>query len=326
MIEHFKRVLQIEGEALFQCLERLKNPTEVVALLEALEIFKKTLNEGGKILLTGIGKSGKIAEKIAATLASTGSSALFIHPTEALHGDLGHVRPQDSLLALSHTGNTQELLDFVRVLKNNFGIPVIGLGGNPQSQLAGYCNAWIDGSVAQEACTLQLAPTASTTLALALGDAFAITLMKLRGGDTQDFAKNHPGGGLGKRLSLKVETLMHKGEEIPGLPPQASMDEVLLTATQKKLGTVLVIENGKLLGIITDGDLRRALKHREKIFQFCASEVMTQKPVFVYSHWLASQALELMENRPSKISVLPVLNEQDTLVGILHIHDILRAL
>ena len=277
------------------------------------------------MIITGVGKSGKIGQKIAATLSSTGSLALFLHPTEGLHGDLGVIRPQDSVLALSHTGNTDELLRLIPSIKK-MGVPVVGLGGNPSSRLASECDAWIDAYVENEACPHNLAPTSSTTLALALGDAIALALMQVRGFDAQSFAQIHPGGALGKRLNLKVSDLMHQGDQVPILGPQAPMEEVVLVSTKKGLGAVLVVEQGKLLGIITDGDLRRFLQYREKFFQFKAEQVMTPKPVTAQPEMMALAALQLMENRPSQISVLPVVDQDGNWKGLLRLHDLVRTL
>ncbi|MBI3534661.1 MAG: KpsF/GutQ family sugar-phosphate isomerase [Deltaproteobacteria bacterium] len=324
MFNHISPPDSIKQDAITQCVERLNIPNNSEQAIKALKLFKKTLDEDGKIILTGLGKSGKIAQKIASTLSSTGSYAIFLHPTEALHGDLGLAHQNDVLFALSNTGNTPELLELIAVLKSR-GLTTVCLGGNPNSQLAHKADLWIDAFVDKEACTHQLAPTASTTLALALGDAVAITLMKMRGIEPSEFAKNHPGGALGKRLSCTVEALMHKGDEIPLVLPNASFDEIIIVATQKKLGTVLIVENQKLLGIITDGDLRRVLKlHREKLFQMTASELMHTNPITAQPQMLAKDALDLMEKRTSKISALPVINTEQKLVGILHLHDVVK--
>ncbi len=321
VLENIIRVLVLEAESILECTRRLKT-SEVE---KAIALFMRALDQGGKIIVTGVGKSGKVGQKIASTLSSTGSFAVFLHPTEGIHGDLGIVSQKDVILALSYTGNTDELLKLIPSLES-LGTPIVGLGGSFRSQLAEKCDAWIDASVVQEACPHNLAPTSSTTLALALGDAIAVTLMKLRGFDSVNFAKNHPGGGLGKKLSLTVESLMHQGSSLPQVALIASMDEVILTSTSGKLGTVLVVEGRKLLGIITDGDLRRALKHREKLFELRAKDIMKADPVTVSPDALAQSALEMMENRVSKISVLPVVNSNQEVVGILHIHDVVHAL
>ena len=234
------------------------------------------------------------------------------------------VRSSDIILALSYTGNTEELVRLVPSFKQ-MGVRVIGLGGNSHSSLASLCDLWIDASVPSEACPYNLVPTTSTTLALAIGDAIAITLMQLRGFDSQAFAENHPGGSLGRRLSLKVEDLMHSGDAVAVVGSDASMEEVVIVSTQKKLGAVLVVQQNYLLGIITDGDIRRSLKHREKFFQLQAKDVMVSQPITALPDMKADAALQLMEDRPSQISVLPVVDGQGRWKGLLRIHDLVRS-
>ena len=318
------RVLQLESQAILECSQRLLHGKAAQALEKAVTLLHRALENGGKIIVTGVGKSGKVGQKIAATLSSTGSLAMFVHPTEGLHGDLGVVRSQDVVLALSYTGNTHELVQLLPSFKSR-KIPVIGMGGNAQSKLAVACDAWIDAGVEHEACPHNLAPTTSTTLAMALGDALAITLMQLRGFDSTAFAQNHPGGSLGKRLNLRVEDLMHSGDEVPVVGPRALMEEVIIVSNLKKQGAVLVVEGPRLLGIITDGDLRRSLQHREKFFQLKAEEMMTQNPVTTHVGMMAQAALRLMEDRPSQIGVLPVVDEHGNWKGILRLHDLVRA-
>jgi arabinose-5-phosphate isomerase len=319
------RVLKMEGEAILNCMSRLKDSKRASQLTLAFSLFQKSLSSGGKIVLTGVGKSGKIAQKIAATLCSTGSLAVYIHPTEGLHGDLGLVQSGDVVLALSNTGNTDEVVRLLPTLKNQ-GVAVVGMGGNLNSKLAESCDAWIDAEVENEACPHNLAPTTSTTLALALGDAIAITLMQLRGFDEKSFARNHPGGGLGKRLHLKVQDLMQSGKTLPLLGPTARMEQVIVVSTEKKLGAVLIVERNQLLGIITDGDLRRALQHKEKFFSMTAEQVMTKNPVTADAQMMAQEALKLMEERPSQISVLPVVDSENNYQGLLRLHDLLRSI
>ena len=318
------RVLRLEGKAILDCAERMKEKGPAAQLQKAIACFKRSLDQGGKIVVTGVGKSGKVGQKIAATLCSTGSLAVYLHPTEGLHGDIGVVCSNDSVLALSNTGNTDELLRLFPSLKR-LGVSVIGIGGNPSSKLAVECDVWIDAQVETEACPHNLAPTTSTTLAQALGDALAVTLMQVRGFDAQSFAQNHPGGSLGKRLSLRVADLMHQGERVPVLGQQASMEEVIILSTQKQLGGVLVVDGERLLGIITDGDIRRSLRHREKFFQLKAGEVMTPHPVTAQPQMMAQEALQLMEDRPSQISVLPVVDEAGHWKGLIRLHDLVRT-
>jgi arabinose-5-phosphate isomerase len=317
------RVLKLEGESILLASKRLGSSEAQREIGAAVAFLQKALSSGGKIIVTGVGKSGKVGQKIAATLCSTGSMAIFVHPTEGLHGDLGLVSSKDAVLALSYTGNTEELISLLPSLKS-LGVPVIGVGGNSRSKLASSSSAWIDASVEQEACPHNLAPTSSTTLALAIGDAIAVALMKLREFDAEAFAQNHPGGSIGKKLHLCVGDVMHRGDDVARVGPGASMDEVVVVSTQKKLGAVLVVDGERLEGIITDGDLRRALKHREKFFQLKASDVMTAKPVTANMEMKAVTALELMENRPSQISVLPVTDGAGHWKGILRLHDLVR--
>ena len=276
--------------------------------------------------MIGLGKSGKVAQKIAATLSSTGSPSLYLHPTEALHGDIGMLGSNDAAIALSYTGNTEEMVRLIPSLKS-LRIPVIGLGGNKDSQLANRCDFWIDGSVRQEACPHNLAPTTSTTLAMALGDALAVALMKVRGFDASSFARNHPGGALGRRLTLRVTDVLHRDDQVPVVGLDASVDEVIVKSTQKKLGAVLVSgPDRKLEGIITDGDIRRALTLREKFFSLKARDIMTRSPVSATPEMMAQQALELMENRPSQISVLPVVDDRGNWIGLVRLHDLIKSL
>ncbi|MEN9723184.1 MAG: hypothetical protein RJB38_1170 [Pseudomonadota bacterium] len=320
----FIQALEIETQALSKSLERFRtDPQSRAQLALALELLGSGLKRGGKIVVTGVGKSGKIANKIAATLASTGSIAIFLHPTEGLHGDLGMITPADVVLALSHTGNTEELLRLVPSLKA-LGVPLIGLGGNPDSQLARSAHAWIDARVEQEACPHNLAPTSSTTLALALGDALAVTLMKIRGFDQRAFALNHPGGSLGRRLQLKVQDVMHPLSVTPLVSPQDSVEKILEEAGKRNFGAVLVVEGPRLAGIVTDGDLRRALRHRESFFHLRAQDIMTPTPVTTTPESMAYEALEQMENRPSQIKELPVVDSQGQVLGLVRLHDLVR--
>lgn len=319
----------MEGQAILRCAEKLEHSSaegEVAreSIRKSLVLMQKSLMSGGKIVVTGVGKSGKVGQKIAATLCSTGSLAIFLHPTEGLHGDLGVLRESDVVLLFSYTGNTEELVKLLPTIRGK-AIPVIGIGGNAQSKLAIQCDTWIDGFVEQEACPHNLAPTSSTTLALALGDALAMALMQLRGFDADAFAHNHPGGSLGRRLSLRVADVMQKGDAVPTVISSASMDEVVVAATKRPLGGVLVVDGARLLGFITEGDIRRALKHREKFFDLKAHEVMTAKPISVGPETMAKAALELMENRPKPINLLPVIDEQGNWRGIVRVHDLISS-
>ncbi len=319
------RVLELEARAIDACAARLKTPAGGQAFAQAIAAIEECLAKNGKLIVTGLGKSGKVAQKIAATLSSTGSLALYLHPTEGLHGDLGIVTERDVVLAISYTGNTEELLQLAPSLKAR-GARLIALAGNGASRLVQTSDFWLDGSVEQEACPHNLAPTASTTLALALGDAIAVTLMKRRGFAAEEFARNHPAGSLGRRLNWRVHDVMHSGATVAVVAPDAPMDEVIVRSTEKKLGAVLVIEGTRLAGIITDGDLRRALSHREKFFQMKAREVMTASPVTVTPETMAADALALMRDRPSQIAVLPVIDSAGNWKGLVRLHDLVRSL
>lgn len=325
-VSEIVRVLKIEGQAILHSIERIESSQAGKEIRKGMTLLYDALARGGKIVVTGIGKSGKVGQKIAATLNSTGSLAVFLHPTEGLHGDLGVVVSGDVILALSYTGNTEELIRLLPSLRSR-QIPVVAITGNAQSKLATQADAWIDGFVSQEACPHNLAPTSSTTLALALGDAIAITLMQMRGFDPNAFARNHPGGSLGSRLTLQVQDVMHTGDQLPQLGPQALMDEVAIVLTQYKMGGVLICDSDQnLLGLITEGDLRRALQHRDQFFELRAQDVMTRQPVTVTPQMMAIAALDLMRNRPSQISVLPVVAEKGRVEGILRLHDLIQSL
>jgi arabinose-5-phosphate isomerase len=318
------RVLELEGNAILECSRRLRAGEASKGFTQTVEWCRSALDQGGKVVITGIGKSGKIGQKIAATLCSTGSLAVYLHPTEGLHGDLGLIRSGDVVIALSYTGNTEEVVRLVPILKSR-GAKVVGLGGNPHSKLAHECDSWIDAEVQQEACPHNLAPTTSTTLALALGDALAVALMGLRGFNAKSFAENHPGGSIGKKLSLKVADLLIPLTRVASVAPDALIDEVIQLATRKQLGAVLVVVDSQLVGIITDGDIRRSLSHREGFFQLKAKEIMTRSPIVARPDMMASEALRLMEDRPSQISVLPVVDPTNHALGLLRLHDLVQS-
>ena len=281
-----------------------------------MELLFKTK---GRVVLTGVGKSGLICKKIAATLSSTGTPAFFLHPTDAAHGDLGMVRGEDTVVAVSNSGETEELLSIIPIIKS-FGIPVIAITSNPESSLARLSDVVLNLHVKKEACPLNLAPTTSTTATLALGDALAAALMKLKGFTSSDFKRLHPGGKLGIRLS-RVKDLMRKGKEIPAVSPETPVKEVIYEISSKKLGATLVVDNEKkLIGIITDGDLRRAFE-RGFGLNSKAKEIMTEKPKVINGELFAEEALKIMEE--NKITVLPVINKEGKVVGIVHLHDIL---
>lgn len=284
------------------------------------------LNSNGKVILTGVGKSGLIARKIAATLSSTGTLSIFLHPTEGLHGDVGIVRPGDVCILLSKSGETEELIAILPVLKK-IGATTVAITQNPRSELAKLSDIFLPLGDIKEAGLSGLTPTSSTTATLALGDALAIVLMTIRGFQPEDFAKLHPGGSLGKKLLLKVEDLMHSGDRNPTINANATVQEAITLLTTIPLGAISIVDDeGKLIGFFTDGDLRRSiLKYGSKVLLQPIESVMTKNPVTAHLGMLAIEALRLMENRPSQISVLPVIDEHRRVVGMLRLHDLLAA-
>ncbi|WP_424681912.1 KpsF/GutQ family sugar-phosphate isomerase [Frateuria sp. YIM B11624] len=278
----------------------------------------------GRLVVTGMGKSGHVGRKIAATLASTGTPSFFVHPGEASHGDLGMIQPDDVVLALSNSGETDELLFILPVIKRQ-GIPLIAITGNPKSSLAHQADVHLDASISSEACPLGLAPTASTTAALVMGDALAIALLEARGFTAEDFARSHPAGSLGRRLLLHISDIMHTGEGVPMVAPDASLTEALMEMTRKHLGMTAVVDaERRLLGVFTDGDLRRALDDEEVNLRGANVEaLMTRGPKTITSDKLAIEAAQLMEKH--QIHALLVVDEQQRVVGALNIHDLLRA-
>ncbi|MFM7396104.1 MAG: SIS domain-containing protein [Gammaproteobacteria bacterium] len=277
----------------------------------------------GRVVVTGMGKSGHIAGKIAATLASTGTPAFFMHPAEASHGDLGMITRDDVVLALSNSGETPEILALLAPIAR-LGVPLIALTGNAGSTLAREARAHLDVGVAEEACPLNLAPTASTTATLAMGDALAVALLESRGFTTEDFARSHPGGSLGRRLLLRVSDVMRSGDAVPRVGPDTSMADGLLEMSRKGLGmTVVVDEAGRALGVYTDGDLRRSLDRRIDVHAARMREVMTTPCKHIGEHELAAEAVHLMETH--RITSLPVVNAAGVLVGALNVHDLLRS-
>lgn len=276
----------------------------------------------GRIIVTGMGKSGHIGKKIAATLASTGSPAFFLHPSEASHGDMGMVTAKDVVIALSNSGSTPEIVTILPLIKR-LGVPLITLTGNPQSLMAKEATVNIDVSVSNEACPLDLAPTSSTTAALVMGDALAIALLQARGFTADDFALSHPGGRLGRKLLLRVEDVMHTGDAIPKVTASTLLSDALVEVTQKKLGMTCIADNeDHLLGVFTDGDLRRTLDAKLNLHTCCISEVMSSQCKTTKPSTLAAEALQIMET--FKITSL-VVTDQEQIVGVVHMHDLLRA-
>lgn len=277
----------------------------------------------GRIIVMGVGKSGHIGKKIAATFASTGSPSFFIHPSEARHGDIGMITTKDSLLVLSNSGETEEIISIIPFIKR-LSIPLVVLSGNLSSTLAKAATIALNVGVEKEACPLGLAPTSSTTAALVMGDALAMALLEHRGFTEKDFALSHPGGRLGRRLLLKINELMHKHEEVPIISHQASLKEALVEMTRKKLGmTTVVDDQGQLLGVFTDGDVRRAFDNNADIQQTLIKNVMSNHPKVATPDMLAADALDILEN--FKITSLVVVDPLNRPIGVIHIHDILRA-
>ncbi|MGB8769627.1 MAG: KpsF/GutQ family sugar-phosphate isomerase [Candidatus Korobacteraceae bacterium] len=318
-------VVRIEAEALRALADRLAGPM-AAEFERAVELLYCC---AGRVVVTGMGKSGLIARKIAATLTSTGSPALFLHPAEALHGDLGMVVRGDVVLALSASGETGEILQLLATVKR-LGVPLITMtcdelhspGGDPRSPstLAQSADVALDCSVAHEACSLGLAPTASTTTMLGLGDALAVALSQRRGFKEEDFANLHPGGKLGKRY-LRVSALMHTGNAVPRVKPETTLSDVIYEMSRKGLGMTTVVEGEKLVGLISDGDLRRLLEqHGKKVFDLAAGECMTRSPRTVAPDVFAIAALDIMEQK--KITSLPVVDAAGYLLGVLHLHDL----
>jgi arabinose-5-phosphate isomerase len=315
-----QQVLRIESDAIAQTAQRLDRE-QVGRVVELVADCK------GKIVIIGVGKSGIIGQKIAATMTSAGTAALYLHPSDALHGGLGIVQPNDVVVVLSNSGETDEIVAMLPYLKNR-GVPIVAIVGNVNSTLARRADAVLDASVDKEACPLNLAPTTSTTVALAIGDALAMTVMQVKGLTPDDFAVNHPAGQLGKRLTLRVADLMHGDNETPVVGMGSSWVRVVRAISEGGLGAVCVIDwLGRLAGIITDGDLRRAIEQtsHESLAKLTGDDFMTRKPVVATPEMLAVDALRLMEERPSQISVLPVVDHDGMCVGLIRVHDIVRS-
>lgn len=310
-----KRVLKIERDALSSLIGRIDGRFE-----KALNLMYKTR---GRIIVTGMGKPGFIAQKISATLSSTGTPSLYLHPAEALHGDLGRVTRDDLILALSNSGETEEIIKFLPILKK-IGSKLIAMTGKPRSTLARFADCVIDTSVKREACPLGLAPTTSTTAMLAMGDALAVALLDKKGFREKDFAFYHPGGILGKRLILSVEDIMRKGHSNPVVKSNAKVKKVLLTITKARAGSASVVDAaGRLVGIFTDGDLRRHLEANPDLIDCEVSHVMTRNPTTITKDRLAAEAFDILRSR--RIDELPVVDEKGRPVGLLDVQDLLKA-
>ena len=309
-----RKVLRIEAGAILALVDRLDERFE-----KAVQLL---LECRGRVIVTGMGKSGIICRKIAATLSSTGTPAFFLHPAEAIHGDLGVITSDDVIVALSHSGETEELLRLLETIKR-IGARLIAITGSCDSTLGQAAEVTLDCGVSEEACPMNLVPTASTTAALALGDALAMTLLVAKGFREEDFAHRHPGGKLGKRL-MRVSQLMHRGDKIPAVEAGTAMKEVIAEMNRKGLGMTCVVEDGnRLVGIITDGDLRRHMSDALSIVEQTAGEMMTRNPVTVERGMFAVEALNIMERR--KITAVVVVDEAARVVGVLHLHALWRT-
>lgn len=313
-----REVLEIEAEAIALAARRVDE--------EFVRAVQLMLNHHGKIMVTGVGKSGIVARKIVSTMRSLGTPAVFLHPVEAAHGDLGIYAPEDPTIFISKSGTTAELTRLLPILRE-FRSPLIGILGNTMSPLAAEMDIVIDASVRQEADPNGLAPTSSTAVAMAIGDALAIALMEARKFGPEEFATLHPGGQLGRNIRVTVEDAMHRGEEVAWAYPSDSLREVIIRMSQRPLGAACVVDaSGHLQGLITDGDLRRALEKYEDIRGLQAADIMTPHPVVARPGMTLREALRLMENRPSQISVLPVVEEESgRCAGLLRLHDIYQA-
>ena len=314
IIEKGKEVIRIEAESVANLIERVGKD-----FADAVEIIYKSK---GRVVLTGMGKSGLIARKIVATLNSTGTAAIYLHPTDALHGDLGMVRKEDVVIIISKSGTTDELTRLFPMFKR-LGVKIIAMSGKSDSDLAVESDIFLNISVKEEACPLDLAPTSSTTATLAMGDALAVALLEKRNFTVEDFAFLHPGGSLGKRLSLKIKEIMIKGDGVPIVKENAELKDVIFEMTSKRLGTTSVVDaEGKLKGVITDGDLRRLLERTLDINGLKAKDVMSKNPKVMQAEYLASFALQQMENY--HITTLIIIDEKNNPAGIVHLHDLIK--
>jgi arabinose-5-phosphate isomerase len=317
ILKEMTRVIDVEIDALQSVRDNMGTRFEAaVRLIAATK---------GQVVVTGIGKSGIIANKIAATLRSTGTQAIFLHASEALHGDIGAVGSRDVMIAIGKSGETSELNDLLRFVKKS-GARVISITSNPTSAMAKLSDIVLDLKVPREACPLNLAPTASTTAALAVGDAIAVTLMKIKNIGTADFARNHPGGQLGRRLLLTVGDVMRTDDENPIISADRPIEEMIVRMTAFLVGAISVISRrGELLGLVTDYDIRRALASKKGIASMKITDIMNPSPIVVFNDQMAVDALELMRSRKKPITVLPVLNRKKKVVGMVHIHNLIAA-
>jgi arabinose-5-phosphate isomerase len=314
IIQKGREVIKIEAEAVANLSGSINSD-----FADAVELI---YNCKGRVVLTGMGKSGLIARKIVSTLNSTGTASIYLHPTDALHGDLGMVRKEDVVILISKSGNTEEIVNLLPLLKR-INVPLIAMCGEKESKLSSECGILLNINVKEEACPYDLAPTASTTATLAMGDALSIALLQKRDFTAEDFAFLHPGGSLGKRLSLEIKEIMIKGNDIPRVHEDTSIKDVILEITSKRIGTTTVVNSdGFLTGIITDGDLRRLLERTLDIKDLIAKDIMTKNPKVMKGNYLASFALQQMEN--FKITVMIIIDDENKPVGLIHLHDLVN--
>lgn len=314
LVEIGKKVIKIEGDAILELVPRVDE--------EFAKAVKLIYKSKGRVVFTGMGKSGLIARKIVATMNSTGTAAIYMHPTDATHGDLGMVRKDDIVILISKSGYTEELFNLVPLFKR-IGVPLIMMTGNTNSKIAKECDIVLDCGVKEEACPYDLAPTASTTAALVMGDALAIVLLEMRGFTAEDFALLHPAGSLGKRLSLRISEIMYTGKDVPIVNEETPLKDTIIVITSKRLGTTAVVDNqNKLTGIITDGDLRRLLEKTSSIENLKAKDIMSKNPKTISAEYLASFALQQMEK--FSITSLIVIDNDNYPIGIVHLHDLVK--
>ena len=314
-IEYAKQTLDIEAKALLDAKDRIDSEFE-----KAIDLI---LNIKGKLIVIGVGKSGHIGSKIAATLASTGTSSFFLHPAEAMHGDLGMISSNDAILAISYSGESEELTRLLPHIKN-FNIPIIGMSKSKNTTLAKFSDAHINISVKQEACPLGVAPTSSTTLTLALGDAIAVALMKIKKFKKEDFAKFHPAGALGKRLYLKAKHFMIPKDKLPIVSPKTTIKDAIIPMSNARVGNIIIQENNQVIGIFSDGDLRRALMQKDFDINTTIDKYMTKEPIAIEDDSiLAVDALKIIENK--RIQLLLVIDKEKRLKGAIHLHDLIEA-
>lgn len=314
LLNKAREVILIEAEALKEMAERLDESFE-----KAIDLL---YNVKGRVIITGIGKSGQVARKIAGTLSSTGTPAMFVHPTEGVHGDAGVILSEDIAIVISKSGDTEELMKFIPIFKR-LEVPIIAITGGNGSPIAQQADVVLDASVSREACPLNLIPTSSTTAALVMGDALASVLVELRGFTADDFSFIHPGGALGRKL-VKVEDIMHTGKELPLVSENAGFKEMMLEMTSKRFGMAIVVDDsGKLTGVFTDGDLRRTIEAYDNLFEKKAGEVATKNPKTIGANELAATAVAIMEDH--NITGLVIADDSDNPIGIIHLHDLLKA-